>query len=132
MKLYVVSTRSVGSFRAMSGRPDDIRVRDPLGWSFSDPGRPNCQRNNLRAVRRLRYQANPRTFVMAEIDGVPEYRFRRKGPTTRGDPQRLAGAMGVRFYFSPYIAVDSGVRYRSDYDGIADANIHASMNILIR
>jgi hypothetical protein len=37
----------------------------------------------------------------------------------------------VRFYFTNWLAADTGVRYRSDFDGIADANIQANVNLLL-
>ena len=132
MKLYVVSSRRVGALHGHVGLGlTDIRVRDPLLWSFRDSSMTELQRNLLSPFAGFSYQANPRTFVMVEVEGVPEYRFHANGSFDKKAIRNVgSGAMGVRFYFSPFVAVDSGVRYRSDYDGIADANIHASMNIL--
>jgi hypothetical protein len=39
--------------------------------------------------------------------------------------------LGVRFYFTNWLAMDTGVRYRSDFHGIADATIQASFNGVI-
>lgn len=133
MKLYLVGSRNFGSFRGHFGAGlTDIRVRNPVGWSFADTLQPELQRNLLTPFAGFSAQANPRTLVMAEIDGIPEYHFAAGRAADEKSIRTVwSGSMGVRFYFSPYVAVDSGVRYRSDYKGIADANIHAALNFLL-
>ncbi|MEK7727459.1 MAG: hypothetical protein AAB354_03545, partial [candidate division KSB1 bacterium] len=77
-------------------------------------------------------QANPKAQVLFEIEGLPSYEFTAGEKHDSGDIKNIwAGVIGVRFYFTNWLAADTGVRYRSDFDGIADANIQANLNLLL-
>jgi hypothetical protein len=77
-------------------------------------------------------QANPRAQIMMEVEGLPSYNFTAGESHDGNDITNIwAGVIGVRFYFTNWMAVDTGVRYRSDFDGIADANIQANINVLL-
>jgi hypothetical protein len=39
------------------------------------------------------------------------------------------GVAGVRFFLTPYAAIDAGIRYRDDYSGLADAEIVMGLNL---
>jgi hypothetical protein len=132
-KLYAVATKRIGTVAVHGGAGlTDVRVRNPRGWRFEDPGDGEMQKNLVAPFGGVSVQANPRTLVMAEVEGVPQYGFEWAKACGPDDIKTVwAGVVGVRFYFAPWLATDAGVRYRSDFDGIADANIHVSANVLL-
>ena len=132
-KLYVVASKRVGSIIGHVGMGlTDVRVKSPKGWSFRDAGQDELRRNLWSPFVGLTVRANPKTLVMIEIEGVPQYSFTVHGIHDQDAIDNVwAGVFGVRFYFTNWLAVDTGVKYRSDFDGIADANIQASTNIVL-
>jgi hypothetical protein len=132
-KLHVVATKSRGNVSGHFGVGlTDVRVINPQGWSFEESEKDELQRNLIAPFAGVSVRANPRTLVMAEVDGVPQYAFTAE-KANRSDAIKTvwAGVVGVRFYFTNTFATDAGVRYRSDFDGIADANVQASVSLLI-
>ncbi|MDZ7265797.1 MAG: hypothetical protein ONB48_00490 [candidate division KSB1 bacterium] len=130
-KLYLVATKHRGKVMAHFGVGlTDVRVRSPQGWRFREAGR-EMQRNLIAPFGGLTIQANPKAQVMLEVEGLPSYDF-TAGEVHDGSAIKniWAGVVGVRFYFTNWLAADTGVRYRSDFDGIADANIQANVNML--
>ncbi len=130
-KLYLVATKHRGKVMAHVGLGlTDVRVRNPQGWRFREAGR-EMQRNLVAPFGGLTIQANPKAQVMLEVEGLPSYDF-TAGAVHDGSAIKniWAGVVGVRFYFTNWLAADTGVRYRSDFDGIADANIQANVNLL--
>jgi hypothetical protein len=110
----------------------DVRVRNPRGWQFYNPAETELQRNLVAPFGGISIQANPKAQVMFEIEGLPSYNFVEGGSHDGSDITNIwAGVVGVRFYFTNWLAADTGVRYRSDFDGIADANIQANINMLL-
>ena len=90
----------------------------------------------------IRVKVNPKTFLMMEYEQVAKYNFNDKNPGLISDPDNpgfKAGAanistewlviVGVRFFFLDWLALDTGVMYRGDYNGIGDALISAGLNI---
>lgn len=132
-KLYLVASKQFGQATAHLGAGlTDVRVRNPRGWRFHNPAEKELQRNLVAPFGGVAIQANPKALVMIEIEGLPSYNF-VEGGTYDGDriENIWAGVIGVRFYFTNWLAADTGVRYRSDFDGIADANIQANINMLL-
>lgn len=132
-KLYLVGSKQFGQTTAHFGVGlTDVRVRNPRGWRFYNPAEKELQHNLVAPFGGVSIQANPKAQVMIEIEGLPSYNF-VEGGTYDGDGIKniWAGVIGVRFYFTNWLAADTGVRYRSDFDGIADANIQANINMLL-
>jgi hypothetical protein len=72
-------------------------------------------------------EVNPRTVVTGEVVGVP--RFDYSPADNRIDIAQVAMIVaGVRFHFARRISTDVGIKYRTDYDGIADAEINVGVN----
>ncbi|MDZ7288986.1 MAG: hypothetical protein ONB44_01250 [candidate division KSB1 bacterium] len=132
-KLYIVASKRISKVTGHIGLGlTDVRVRNPQGWSFFEVGRKELQRNIWAPFAGVSIQANPKAQVMVEIEGLPSYDFAEGGSYSSKDIKNIwAGVVGVRFYFTNWLAADTGVRYRSDFDGIADANIQANINLLL-
>ncbi len=132
-KLYIVASKKINTVSGHAGLGlTDVRVRNPLGWSFKNTTSGELQSNLWAPFAGVSIQANPKAQVMFEIEGLPSYDFAAGGNYGSGDVKNIwAGVVGVRFYFTNWLAADTGVRYRSDFDGIADANIQANLNMLL-
>jgi hypothetical protein len=138
-KLYLVASKRVNKVTGHVGLGlTDVRVRNAQSFAFAEANFFNTvnprelQRNLYAPFGGLSIQANPKTQVMLEIEGLPSYDFsagQKYGAS--GIKNIWAGVVGVRFYFANWLAADTGVRYRSDFDGIADANIQANINLLL-
>lgn len=74
--------------------------------------------------------ANKSTRLMAEIQSVPlfDYNFKKKDIEIT---QTWLGVAGVRFFIMEWLSLDTGVKYQSDFDGIADAEIDIGINFVI-
>lgn len=132
-KLYIVASKKMGEASVHAGLGlTDVRVRNPQGWSFKHGNSGELQSNLWAPFAGVSIQANPKAQVLFEIEGLPSYEFTADGKHDSGDIKSIwAGVVGVRFYFTNWLAADTGVRYRSDFDGIADANIQANLNMLL-
>jgi len=132
-KLYAVASKSIGTAVLHGGVGlTDVRVRRPFGWSVEDSSGREMQKNLVSPFAGVSVRANPRTLVMGEVEGVPQFDFETRGVHGPDAVKTVwAGVVGVRFYLATWLATDAGVRYRSDFDGIADANIHAALNVLL-
>jgi len=132
-KLYLVASKRINIVSAHVGLGlTDVRVRNPQGWRFKNETDGELQSNLWAPFAGVSIQANPKAQVMFEIEGLPAYNFAAAGNYGSGDIKNIwAGVVGVRFYFTSWLAADTGVRYRSDFDGIADANIQANINMLL-
>ncbi|MCI0695063.1 YjbH domain-containing protein [candidate division KSB1 bacterium] len=137
-KLYLVASKRVNKVTGHFGIGlTDVRVRNLQSWNFmnGNPGNTyagELQRNLWAPFGGISIQANPKTQVMLEIEGLPSYEFGEGREYSAKNIKNIwAGVVGVRFYFTNWLAADTGVRYRSDFDGIADANIQANVNLLL-
>ncbi|NUO80620.1 hypothetical protein HUU05_11120 [candidate division KSB1 bacterium] len=132
-KLYIVASKKINTVSGHVGLGlTDVRVRNPQGWNFKNGNSGEMQSNLWAPFAGVSIQANPKAQVMFEIEGLPSYDFVAGESHDRDDIKSIwAGVIGVRFYFTNWLAADTGVRYRSDFDGIADANIQANINMLL-
>ena len=77
-------------------------------------------------------QVNKKAEVMLEITQVPVYNYNMTGIQQESD---LGTAwmiiMGSRYYMTNWLTIDAGVRYQTDYKGLADANIKIGSNITL-
>lgn len=132
-RLEVVASKSVGTVDVHAGVGwADIRVKDPGGYEGGPRWTGELKRNLFAPFAGISVPVNPRTTVMGEVDMVPRYDFGEG--LTEADAMILyawSGAAGVRFYFARWLSTDVGVIYRSDFDGLADATIRASANLLL-
>jgi hypothetical protein len=108
----------------------DVRTRSgsALYWdqaSYTEI--PNTQKNLVSGFIGFERQVNPKTILMVEASGNPRFNFNTETGKIEIDQVALVIA-GVRFYFTERISTDAGVKYRTDYAGIADAEISVGLN----
>jgi hypothetical protein len=109
----------------------DIRTKEgQVSFPNTSPGSffniPDMRKNVVSGFLGFERQVNARTSIMAEICGSPRYNYNQD--TTITVDQVATIIAGVRFYFADRISADAGVKYRTDYVGIADADIAVGLN----
>lgn len=131
-RLYAVASKRWGPFSGHLGASlTDVRVKNPHGWSFADPEEDEIRKNLWTPFAGFLYRANESAFFMGEVEGLPSYRFREGGTYDNDRIENVwVGVIGVRFFFAPWFVTDTGVRYRSDFVGIADASIQGNATML--
>jgi hypothetical protein len=139
--LYLVASKTIGPTSFHAGMSiSDLRVRAKdagTGASFSPDAefikandRDYFNKNIFTPFAGLQAAVNDRTMLMMELSRIAEYRFDEDEPILDANKvtTRLMGIAGVRFFFFNWMALDTGVRYRSDFHGIGDAQIEAGLN----
>ncbi len=130
--LFLNVGKTFGEARLYTGvRVIDTRLSDFAGGGVRNTGIRDSDSHTLAlAMAGMKYWRNERTLVMLEALGVPDYDY---NPTINslGVKSAYAFAAGVRYFFTDWLAFDSGVKYQTNYRGLADAAIRASFNVTI-
>jgi hypothetical protein len=138
--LYIVASKTMGRLSLHAGvSVNDLRIRtkDIHADTLISPPPAEAEdkdyynRNPVGPFAGIMAEVNPKTFLMLEVEQVAEYEFDEEETELSEDDISTEWMViaGVRFFFADWLAVDSGVMYRSDYHGIGDAQIQAGMNI---
>jgi len=125
-KMSIHAGLSVSDLRIRTLEADDTPISPPDG-SEKD----YFNKNLFGPFIGFRIELNPKTFLMMEVEQIASYEFDETIPVVSEDDINVEwmGIVGVRFFFFDWLALDTGVMYRSDYHGIGDAHIHAGLNI---
>jgi len=141
--LYFVSSKTFGKASVHAGISiSDLRIRTKtIDDEYFSPtpewidlnDKDYFNKNMIAPFIGARIELNPKTFLMLEIEQVAEYDFDEEIPVvSKGDiSAEWMAIAGVRFFFLDWLALDTGVMYRSDYNGIGDAHIEAGLNISV-
>jgi hypothetical protein len=78
-------------------------------------------------------ELNPQTKLLLEIASLPLYDLEKAIKDDKAVEFKTIFALtgGVRFYFTDWLYINSGVKYQSDYNGLADLNLRAELNIFV-
>lgn len=139
--LYFVGSKTFGKASIHGGVSiSDLRIRtktinnepiSPTSQWVKDKDRDYYNKNLIGPFLGLRLELNPKTFLMLEVEQIAKYDFDAENPIV--SPNNIStewmGIAGVRFFFLNWLALDTGIMYRSDYYGIGDAHIEAGLNI---
>ncbi len=128
--LYGAASKSFGRWRLHGGFTlTDVRTRE--GYASTQTGWKNLQdlkENLMSGFAGIEYQKNAHTKIVVDVQSVPEYNLDQ-------DTEELAvsrlwlGVGGIRFFLAPWLAIDGGVAYQSNYSGIGDAEITLGANV---
>jgi hypothetical protein len=141
--LYFVATKTFKQVSVHAGISiNDLRIRtrtlnddyvSPTSAQAAASDKDYFNRNLVGPFVGVRVELNPKTKLMMELEQVAEYKFDEANPILTKDDisARWMGIAGVRFFFFDWLALDTGVMYRSDYHGIGDAQISAGLNICL-
>ena len=70
---------------------------------------------------------NPRTSILAEAQTIPFFNYHVGNGNLKLE-HMYVGAAGIRFALGRAITLDSGIRYQSDFIGLADVQIRVALN----
>ena len=91
---------------------------------------PKMKKEILKPFGGITINANDKTQIMAEVEAVPQFDYDYKAQKVRIRHAWL-GIAGVRFFLTNWFSWDTGVRYQSSFDGIADAEINLAVNLIL-
>ncbi|MCF7811542.1 hypothetical protein K9N50_11200 [bacterium] len=130
--LYLSATSELSPKLSVSGGLvwHDVRTKDL--WYYSNNYQPteleDMKKSVVGAFCGVENLLNPTTYSILEVGLIPEIRFDEKMEKMHIG-QLWYSMVGVRFFFREMTAVDAGIKYRSDYSGLADAEIVVGLNI---
>ncbi len=138
--LYFVASKTFAKASVHAGVSiSDLRIRTrTISDGFIAPADENndkdyFNKNLAGPFLGIRVEVNPKTFLMMEYEQIAKYKFDEKDPDLINGAANISTEWlviaGVRFFFLDWLALDTGVMYRGDYNGIGDALISAGLNI---
>ena len=128
--LYVAASKTSGPWQFHGGLSlTDVRTREgrvytQRGWKALQ----DLKENLVSGFAGIEYRKNAHTKIIVDFQSVPEYNLDQ-------DSEELAisrlwlGIGGIRFFLTPWLAIDGGVAYQSNYSGIGDAEITLGANL---
>ena len=75
----------------------------------------------------LEFDLNERTKLLLEVQSFPYVNVNVRNGHLETE-KRVLGIVGLRFFISRWLLVDSGVLYQDNYKGLADAQLKVSLN----
>jgi len=132
--MYGVVTFPLGPIKIHSGLTlTDIRVKDMAVdyiWQEDNDAPEERQENLIGGFAGFEIEYNPQTKLMVEIktDSKHEYNMETKEIEVS---HTYVAIGGVRFFFTKWLSIDTGVLYQTNYKGIADAQIKLGLNLFM-
>ena len=77
----------------------------------------------------IEQNVNERTYFMAEYQTLPNFKFNLLNGKLEHDRISVV-VLGVRFAVLKWLVIDTGARYQSTFNGLADVQIRLSANII--
>lgn len=136
--LYMVAGKDfgIGGFHVGASLMD-VRTREGGQWIYDTNTHrydyfrfPELSKNIFQPFGGIYLNANESTQILAELSTLPNYKYNMKEKKI-DITHAWIGIAGVRFFMFPWLSWDAGVRYLSSFDGIADAEINVSMNLVL-
>jgi len=118
---------SLSDIRTQSGHQV---LYDEALYSYIPITIPELKKQILAPFGGLYFRATEDTWLMAEVEPIPRYGYDVKSRIV-SIQQAWLGIGGIRFYIGKWLSLDTGVKYQSDFDGIADAEINIGFNLLM-
>jgi len=133
--LYGVSSLSLGPINLHGGISlTDIRIKDTMVEYWNDYlyqyDPEEIQKNLIGGFAGIEIARNPQTKIMCEIETVSNWEYNSENETVEVHQSYLFVG-GVRFFFTKWLSIDTGVWYQDNFRGIADSQIKLGLNVLI-
>ena len=133
--LYGVTTVPLGPINLHAGLSlTDIRIKDTdiFSWDakYELHESQEKQKNLVGGFAGLDISANPQTKIMVEVETFSNWDYIAAKNMVEA-LSNFRGVAGIRFFFTKWLSVDTGVWYQSNYQGIADSQIKLGLNIYI-
>jgi len=132
--MYGVATFPLGPIQIHSGLTlTDIRVKDMTVdyiWEEDNNTPEERQKNLIGGFAGFEIEYNPQTKLMVEVktDSKHEYNLETKEIELS---HTYVAIGGVRFFFTKWLSIDTGVLYQTNYTGIADSQIKLGLNLFM-
>ncbi len=131
--LYGVASLPFNRFSLHGGLSlHDIRIKNTniLYWDsfYEDPY--ETQANVYGGFLGICINTNDQSRLMFEVESAPTWTFDEEIEQVRIDNVILAIG-GVRFFFTNWLSIDTGVWYQGNYKGIADTQIKLGINLFV-
>ena len=128
--LYFVATERLGPLSIHAGLDIfDARLKTDI---MEQEDFAVAKQNFFRPFGGLDIWVTERGKAMAEFGWTPSFKYAKDGIQKDKDIEPTWVAMlGVRFFVTRYTALDVGVRYQKDYEGVSDATIEAKIDTFI-
>ncbi len=75
-------------------------------------------------------EINPRTRIIGEVQTIPSFNYNVTDGSLHLE-HMYVGAAGIRFALSKAFSLDSGVRYQSNFVGLADTQVRVALNCIL-
>ncbi|UCE06040.1 MAG: hypothetical protein JSW07_21030 [bacterium] len=115
----------------------DVRVRNAWQWIFDQElgsevyhKIPEMQKNLIAPFGNISIAANNDTQLMGEVQAIPliDYNIKNKQVLIK---RTWRAIVGVRFFISSWLSLDTGVKYLSSAKGIADSEVNVGLNLMV-
>jgi len=128
--LYFVATERVGPLSIHAGVDVfDARLKTDV---MEQENLVAAKRNFLRPFGGFDIWVTDRGKAMAEFGWTASFDYAEDGIQEDKDIEPTwVALLGVRFFVTKYTALDVGVRYQKDYEGVSDATIEAKIDTFI-
>jgi len=128
--LYFVVTERLGPLSLHAGL--DIFDARMTSSVMEEQGRDEVKKNFLGPFAGVDMWVTERGKAMAEFGWTTNFKYAEDGIQKEEDIESIWMAiLGVRFFPMNYLAVDVGVRYQENYEGVSDANIEIKLDLSI-
>jgi hypothetical protein len=136
--LYMIMGKRIPGFGSLQLGISQTDVRTKGGYQtiylpyqleYTTDEIPEMKKSFLSPMGGFEIIANQNTHLMAEIQAIPlfDYDFKQEKVTIS---QTWLSVAGVRFFILEWLSLDTGIKYQSDFKGIADAEIDIGVNFV--
>ena len=111
----------------------DIRHKDVhyVIYSLSSSSSADTERNSqINVMAGIVVQLNAQTSFMVEAQSIPLFNFNITQQKIQIDRMYL-GVAGIRFALGKAFSLDSGLRYQSNFIGLADVQMRIALNVIV-
>jgi hypothetical protein len=128
--LYFVATERIGPI-SLHGGVDILDARFTSDV-MERQKKPEAKKTFIGPFGGLDIAITERGKAMAEFGWTADYKYASDGIQQVDDIKPIwVALLGVRFFITRYTALDVGVRYQKNYEGVSDANVEAKLDTYI-
>ena len=132
--MHGVTTLPLGPINLHAGLSlTDVRVKETVVdyiWEDDNEDLAEKQVNLIGGFAGFDIESNPQTKIMFEAKSVANYMYNMD--TKEIEVTHTYTAIGgVRFFFTQWLSIDTGVLYQTNYSGLADSQIKLGLNLFL-
>ena len=128
--LYFVATEKLGPISLHGGV--DIFDARLISNIMERQGIKEVKQNFVRPFGGFDIAITERGKAMAEFGWAADFNYNKDGIQQDSDIEPIwVGRLGVRFFITRYTAMDVGVKYQQNYEGVSDAGVEVKFDTFI-